>query len=130
MDFLGIGPLELVVVLIIALIVVGPERLPQLAQSVGKTVRDLRALSQGFASEWQQEMARAAQLDVGEDLKQTLSQPFKEAQADLQRSINAPLTSPSEATAKLPPRESPSQEASTPQEESIAQDDNADHVEA
>ena len=44
MDFLGIGPLELIVVAIIALIVVGPERLPELAQSVGKTLRGLRAM--------------------------------------------------------------------------------------
>jgi Tat protein translocase TatB subunit len=157
MDFLGIGPLELIVVLIIALIVVGPERLPQLAQSVGKTVRDLRAMSQGFATEWQREMNRAAQLNPGEDLQQTLTKPFKEAQADLQRSVNvpltaqlnpgedlqqtltkpfkeaqadlqrsvnAPLTSPSKTTTELPPREAP------PQEESTAQENNPDHVDA
>ena len=50
MDFLGIGPLELIVVLIIAFIVVGPDRLPELARSIGKTMRDVRALSQGLVS--------------------------------------------------------------------------------
>ena len=43
MEFLGVGPAELVFILIIALIVVGPERLPVLARQAGKflvTVRD------------------------------------------------------------------------------------------
>jgi Tat protein translocase TatB subunit len=125
MDFLGVGPLELVVVLIIALIVVGPERLPELARSVGKTLRDLRAMSQGFAAEWQREMARAAELEPGEDLQQTLIKPLKEAQADLQRNITAPLTSAFEATAKLPPRESSSQEQPIAKNDGVQQDVNA-----
>jgi sec-independent protein translocase protein TatA len=36
------GPLELVVVLVIALIVLGPKRLPETARSVGKGMRELR----------------------------------------------------------------------------------------
>lgn len=43
MEFLGVGPAELVFILIIALIVVGPQRLPVLARQAGKilvTVRD------------------------------------------------------------------------------------------
>lgn len=39
---LNVGPLELVVVLAIALIVVGPERLPELARSVGRALRQFR----------------------------------------------------------------------------------------
>jgi sec-independent protein translocase protein TatB len=91
MDFLGIGPLELIVVLIIAFIVVGPERLPELARSLGKTVGDLRALSQGLTSEWQREIDGLSQLDTGEGLQEALTKPFKEAQADLQHGLTAPL---------------------------------------
>ena len=36
------GPLELAVILIIALIVLGPKRLPDAARSVGRGVRELR----------------------------------------------------------------------------------------
>ena len=36
------GPLELLVVLAVALIVVGPERLPELARSVGRALRQFR----------------------------------------------------------------------------------------
>ena len=38
----NIGPLELIVVLIIALIVLGPQRLPDAARSVGRGIREFR----------------------------------------------------------------------------------------
>jgi TatA/E family protein of Tat protein translocase len=40
--FTAPGPLELAVILIIALIVLGPKRLPEAARSVGRGVRELR----------------------------------------------------------------------------------------
>jgi Tat protein translocase TatB subunit len=39
---LNVGPLELLVVLAVALVVVGPERLPELARSVGRALRQFR----------------------------------------------------------------------------------------
>jgi sec-independent protein translocase protein TatA len=38
----NVGPLELLVVGIIALIVIGPKRLPEMARSVGKGVREFK----------------------------------------------------------------------------------------
>lgn len=55
----GIGPTELIVILVIALIVVGPEKLPQLAGQIGKAIRDFRQMSGDVTSEFQ----RAFQLD-------------------------------------------------------------------
>jgi sec-independent protein translocase protein TatB len=40
--FSNIGITELVVILLLALLVVGPERLPELAEKLGKTLRDAR----------------------------------------------------------------------------------------
>lgn len=42
-EMLGnIGPLEIIVVLIIALVVFGPKRLPELGNSLGKGIREFR----------------------------------------------------------------------------------------
>ncbi len=38
----NIGPLEVLVVLIIALVVFGPKRLPELGRSMGKGIREFR----------------------------------------------------------------------------------------
>ena len=39
----NISPLEIVVLLVMALIVFGPQRLPEMARSVGKGMREFRA---------------------------------------------------------------------------------------
>ena len=38
----SIGPMELVVVLVIALIVLGPKKLPEVGRSVGKGMREFK----------------------------------------------------------------------------------------
>ena len=41
---LNIGPQELILVLIIALVVVGPSRLPELGRTIGKALREFRKI--------------------------------------------------------------------------------------
>jgi sec-independent protein translocase protein TatA len=38
----NVGPMELVIVLVIALIVLGPKRLPEVGRSVGKGMREFK----------------------------------------------------------------------------------------
>lgn len=47
----NIGGGELLVIALIALIVLGPERLPGAARQIGKTLGELRRLSSGFQAE-------------------------------------------------------------------------------
>jgi TatA/E family protein of Tat protein translocase len=47
LGFGNIGPLEIVVVLIIALIVFGPKRLPELGNSLGRGIREFRSTVTG-----------------------------------------------------------------------------------
>ena len=43
----NIGPMEIMIVLVIALVVFGPKRLPELGKSVGKGIREFRGSVSG-----------------------------------------------------------------------------------
>ena len=48
MAFFNIGPLEMMALAVIALLVLGPQKLPEAARAVGKGMREMRtALSAG-----------------------------------------------------------------------------------
>jgi Tat protein translocase TatB subunit len=51
MDFFGIGLPELVVILVLTLIVVGPQRLPEVAAQIGRAIREFRRYSSGITKE-------------------------------------------------------------------------------
>jgi len=53
MNFLGMGPAELLLVLALALIVFGPDKMPEIARQIGKTVGDLRRVSSEVTRELQ-----------------------------------------------------------------------------
>jgi Tat protein translocase TatB subunit len=55
----NIGGGELIVILLIALIVLGPQRLPDAARQLGKTMGDLRRMSTGFQNEMKQALETA-----------------------------------------------------------------------
>ena len=56
MDFFGIGLGELLLILIVALIIWGPKRLPKIAQTLGRTVRALRKATYDFTSQVTKEL--------------------------------------------------------------------------
>jgi sec-independent protein translocase protein TatA len=45
------GPLEMMVILVVALLVLGPQRLPEVARSVGKGMRELKDSLQGIGED-------------------------------------------------------------------------------
>ena len=47
----GVGPMEIVIVLVIALIVLGPKRLPDTARSLGRGLREFKGAVTGEAKE-------------------------------------------------------------------------------
>jgi len=49
--FLNLGPMEVLVILVVALLVLGPAKLPEAARSAGRTIGELRRMSSGFQAE-------------------------------------------------------------------------------
>ncbi len=47
----NIGPQEILLILIIALVVFGPKRLPELARTMGKSLKEFRRASEGIREE-------------------------------------------------------------------------------
>jgi sec-independent protein translocase protein TatA len=62
----NIGPLEVVVVLIIALIVFGPKRLPELGRSLGKGIREFRGSVSGESDDHDERQPPPPEIDAGE----------------------------------------------------------------
>lgn len=51
MDILGIGPMELILILIVALAVFGPDKLPGIGAKLGHALRDMRKATRSFSEE-------------------------------------------------------------------------------
>lgn len=56
MNFLGMGPGELILIIIIALIVLGPGKFPEIARTLGKMARELRSITDNFQDELRKEI--------------------------------------------------------------------------
>lgn len=91
---LGIGAEELVLVLIVALLVLGPERLPRMARDVGRVVGDLRRTSDEFREEF-------LQAD-----KFLTAEKILESQASTPAPAAEPAALPGGATTPVDPNES------------------------
>ncbi len=57
MNFLNVGSWELMVILAIAILLIGPERMVEMSRSFGRLSRQLRKMSSEFTSTIQAEMA-------------------------------------------------------------------------
>jgi Tat protein translocase TatB subunit len=50
-NVLGMGPLELIFILILALMVFGPDKLPEIARQIGKVVAEVRRITSDVSTE-------------------------------------------------------------------------------
>jgi len=62
MNFLNVGPMELLLILIVALIVFGPARLPEIGSKIGRAVGEFRRAQEELA----QELTRELRVDARE----------------------------------------------------------------
>ena len=86
MPFPNIGPGELILILIIALVLLGPGKLPDVAQSLGKSVREFRRaatdVTEAGKLDTQTQSPNDAGVAASEQPEATLSAPAAEASAD------------------------------------------------
>ncbi len=68
--FEGLGTTELLLILVVALIIFGPKKLPQLARSFGKTISEFKRTSEEFKQQWEKEVDLA---ETKEKLKNEFS---------------------------------------------------------
>ena len=78
----GIGTQELILIGLVALIVFGPRKLPEIARTIGKTMADFRKVTGDFKQTWEKEVEEDKQMlkTLGEDPvleNNSISQPVQ-----------------------------------------------------
>lgn len=58
MNIFGIGLPEMAVIMVVALLVFGPKKLPEIGRSLGKTIRSFQDASQEFENEFKKEVQK------------------------------------------------------------------------
>jgi len=69
----GVGMQELVVILVLVLILFGPRRLPEIGRAIGKTVRQLRRVTEDFREAIEQEPPEEIRREVEKKLSENIS---------------------------------------------------------
>jgi Sec-independent protein translocase protein TatA len=92
-SFFGIGAPELVVILLLAGIVLGPKRIRQVAFWLGKVTAQLQAISRGFTRQLNAELSA---IDNDGEMKGALEevQDLRRQLADLRREITSVASEP------------------------------------
>ena len=80
---LGVGFPELVLILVVALIVLGPQRLPEVARMLGRAYAQLRRASEEFQNTIRQDLATIERQEDANRNK-AIAQELRERCADLE----------------------------------------------
>jgi Tat protein translocase TatB subunit len=74
MDFFGIGPLELLLILVLFVIVVGPDKLPEVGRRLGAAMKAFRGATDQITREIDREV-KSVEQNVSEAAKEVENMP-------------------------------------------------------
>lgn len=69
MDFFGIGPMEILLILIVGLLIFGPGKMPQIARDLGKALRSFKKATTDLSAEVSRELEEEKK-EINSDTKQ------------------------------------------------------------
>ena len=101
-DFFGLGFGEVVLIILIALIVLGPEKVPEIARGLGRMMRTFRQAASGFTSTVTKELdeARKTTSELAKDVTKEMVDASK-ATSDIAQNVAKELGDASKATSDL-----------------------------
>jgi TatA/E family protein of Tat protein translocase len=76
--FGSIGPAELILIFIVALLVFGPKKLPEIGKSVGKAIREFKRTSEEIKGRIEDEIQASEIKDAARDLRDQVTGIGKE----------------------------------------------------
>jgi sec-independent protein translocase protein TatA len=82
--FGSIGPMELILIFVVALLVFGPKKLPEIGRSVGKAIREFKKTSEEIKSRIEEEIEASEVKDVAK----TLETEAKEIKDNLNKELD------------------------------------------
>lgn len=84
----SIGTSELMLIGLVALIVFGPRKLPELAKTIGRTINEFRRTTDDFKRTWEQEIdLEGAKKDIS-SLTDLQSEDFRQTERTIGRSLS------------------------------------------
>ena len=120
---MNLGPTELLIILVLALIVFGPRKLPDLGKSLGHAMAQFRRASDDFKRSWEQEVElERTRLN---EIKQEIEAPVSSDPYSTVADHNEPESysaSESEEPASIEPQGEPQSSEPTPSAGSVARE--------
>ena len=106
MEFLGIGYQELLLVLVLLLVVVGPERLPGMAYQIGRAVRQMQGYARAVRDEFKDEIdyldeqykVVKGQVDEAQRSLRTEQVKLNTELREMQATVDSAVAAPSQAS--------------------------------
>jgi sec-independent protein translocase protein TatB len=105
----GIGVPELIVILAVALVVIGPKKLPDLAKSLGKALGEFKRATNDLKQSIEQEAGLDEVRDTLSKTDRDIRRAFDPSTTRSASSADKPMTDPPDDATRLPEKEQPGQ---------------------